>query len=100
MSRFKKQNNFRTGHCRPHYRVISTPPPPPKKNQPLGISYKNNSYLVESIIEALVEIVQVAEDYPPAHLHGNLDAVYVDTNLSVLLHNIIFTSFRQASSRI
>ena len=43
-------------------------------------------YLVESIIEALVEIVQVAEDDPPAHLHGNLDAVDVHANLPVLLH--------------
>ena len=45
-------------------------------------------YLVESIIETLVEIVQVAEDDPAAQLHGNLDPVDVHTDLPVLLEII------------
>ena len=41
--------------------------------------------LVERIVQTLVEVVEVTEDDALADLHGDLDAIDVQTNLSVLL---------------
>ena len=47
-------------------------------------------HLIEGIVEALVEVVQVAEDDSLAHLHGDLDPVDVEADLPVFLsHNTI-----------
>ena len=42
-------------------------------------------HLIEGIVEALVEVVQVAEDDSLAHLHGDLDPVDVEADLPVFL---------------
>jgi hypothetical protein len=42
-------------------------------------------YLVECIIQALVEVVEIAEDDGLTQLHGYFDPVDVETDLAVLL---------------
>jgi hypothetical protein len=48
-------------------------------------SIRNFGYLVESVVQALVQVVEVTEDDGVAQLHGNLDPVYVETDLPVFL---------------
>ena len=39
------------------------------------------SYLVENIVEALIEVFKVEQDHCPTNLHANLDLVDVSTHL-------------------
>jgi hypothetical protein len=49
--------------------------------------------LVERIIEALIEVLQVKEDHSAAVLHADLDSVDVSANLKV--SKVLFRSSRQ-----
>jgi hypothetical protein len=49
--------------------------------------------LVERIIEALIEVLQVKEDHGAAVLHADLDSVDVSANLKV--DKVLFRSSRE-----
>ena len=51
----------------------------------LLVSEYFSGYLVESVVQAFIEVVQVAEDDGVAQLHGNLDSVDVEADLTVFL---------------
>lgn len=42
-------------------------------------------YLIQGVVQALVEVVEVAEDDGVARFHCNLDAVDVEADLAILL---------------
>jgi hypothetical protein len=42
-------------------------------------------HLIERIVKTLIKVIEVAEDDGVTQLHGNLDAVDVDTDLLVFL---------------
>ena len=44
-----------------------------------------SSHLVQSVVQTLVEVFEVAEDDGLARFHGNLDAVDVEADLAILL---------------
>ena len=65
-----------------YFKFLSPAPPPPRKKS------RGSRYLVEGVVEALIEVLQVAEDDSLAQLHGDLDPVDVEADLPVFLaHN-------------
>ena len=52
-------------------------------------SFQNVIYLVESIIQTLVQVVKVEEDNSLASLHAHLDAVDVAANLCTVSERLV-----------
>jgi hypothetical protein len=58
-----------------------------KKNRPIKTKNRvpDRTYLVQSVVEALVQVVEVAQNDRVPELHGDLDPVDVEADLAVLL---------------